>query len=260
MGGKRRETNLLRSSLGGESEVDVASFSIDKYCFSFFPNSFSWWGSKFLQRKRLCSNMISKFVCFVSLLLRPVPVTIFRFVPLCLPSTQCSSVMISRFVSLCPPSTASSSLGLSPFVSLRLDPVPSWFPGLSPFDFLLRMQFCMMSRFVPLCLSSTGSIMISRFVSLPSVLDPVPSWFPGLSPFVSLPVDAVPSWFPRRDFWVCLPFSPFYSLLLDPVVSWSFVSLLLDPVPSSFPGFPPFVSFCLPSTGSSSVMVSRSPF
>ena len=48
------------------------------------PNSFSWWGSWFLQRNRFCYNMISRFVC------------------LCLPSTGSCFVVISRFVSLSP--------------------------------------------------------------------------------------------------------------------------------------------------------------
>ena len=59
----------------------------------FSPTSFSWWGSQFIQRKGICS------------------------------------IMISRLVSLCLPSTAWFR-GLSLFVSLLLDPVPSWFRGL----------------------------------------------------------------------------------------------------------------------------------
>ena len=99
----------------------------------------------------------------------------------------------------------------------------------------------MISRFVSLCLPSTGSssVMISRLVfPCRLLLDWGPSWLPGLSPFVSLLLDPLASWLPLLF--------PFVSLLSDPVPSWTSV---LSP-------------FCFPSTGSTSILLSRpvSPF
>ena len=62
----------------------------------------------------------------------------------------------------------------------------------------------------------------------------------------------------QHDFQVCLPLSPFASLLLDPVSSWfpGFFCPCLPSTGSCFVMISLFVSLCLPSTGSCFVMIS----